>query len=318
MKQLWFSVCLLTGSLLYSNIAPAQTASGALLQQMSSASRSLNYELAYISITKQGIESLRYRHALVEQQALGQLLHMDGPRREVLQRGDGISYFEPGLEPFTLSGDHIVDALPSIVYADFTRLAKYYDFISVGRTRISDRPCEVIRVVARDGSRYSYIVWMDEETKLPLRVDLLDRNGETLEQYRVISFEVGEEVQNALSGLLKASLPPLISLPAMDNVKLGWNTAWLPAGVSEVARNRRKLPNVSVPVETRLYSDGLFSFSVNVSPAGSGVGTQLYRQGRRTIQTELRNGKEITIVGELPPSTAKRIADGISFRGSSK
>lgn len=54
MKQIWFSVCLLTGSLLYSSIAPAQpTASGALLQQMSSASRSLNYELAYISISKQ-------------------------------------------------------------------------------------------------------------------------------------------------------------------------------------------------------------------------------------------------------------------------
>lgn len=204
MKQIWFSVCLLTGSLLYSSIAPAQpTASGALLQQMSSASRSLNYELAYISISKQGIESLRYRHAVIGNVPLGQLLHMDGPRREVLQRGGGISYFEPGLEPFTLTGDHIVDALPAIVYADFTRLAKYYDFISVGSTRIADRPCEVLRVVARDGSRYSYIVWMDEDTKLPLRVDLLDRDGETLEQYRVISFAVGADVQGAMQGCSK-------------------------------------------------------------------------------------------------------------------
>ncbi|MCS3407509.1 sigma-E factor regulatory protein RseB [Serratia sp. AKBS12] len=314
MKQLWFSVCLLTGSLLYSNIAPAQTASGALLQQMSSASRSLNYELAYISISKQGIESLRYRHAVIDQQPLGQLLHMDGPRREVLQRGDGISYFEPGLEPFTLTGDHIVDALPALVYADFDRLAKYYDFISVGRTRISDRPCEVIRVVARDGSRYSYIVWMDVDTKLPLRVDLLDRDGETLEQFRVISFVVGAEVQNIMQGLLKVNLPPLLSLPAAEKVNLSWNTGWLPAGVSEVARNRRKLPNVSVPVESRLYSDGLFSFSVNVSPSGAGAGQQFYRQGRRTIQSIVRNGHEIIIVGELPPSTAKRIADSITFK----
>ncbi|MFI8416651.1 sigma-E factor regulatory protein RseB [Serratia sp. NPDC078593] len=314
MKQLWFSVCLLTGSLLYSNIAPAQTASGAMLQQMSSASRSLNYELAYISISKQGIESLRYRHAVIDQQSLGQLLHMDGPRREVLQRGDGISYFEPGLEPFTLSGDHIVDALPAIVYADFDRLNQYYDFISVGRTRISDRPCEVIRVVARDGSRYSYIVWMDETTKLPLRVDLLDRDGETLEQYRVISFTVSPDVQNVMRGLLKVNLPPLLSLPAAEKITLNWQPGWLPAGVTEVARNRRKLPNVSVPVESRLYSDGLFSFSVNVSPSGNGVSQQFYRQGRRTIQTEVRNGNEITIVGELPPSTAKRIANSISFK----
>jgi sigma-E factor negative regulatory protein RseB len=48
---------------------------------------------------------------------------MDGPRREVVQRGNEISYFEPGLEPFTLNGDYIVDSLPSLVYTDFKRLA---------------------------------------------------------------------------------------------------------------------------------------------------------------------------------------------------
>lgn len=314
MKQLWFSVCLLAGSLFYSSIAPAQDTPGAMLQQMNSASRTLNYELAYISINKLGIESLRYRYALVDQQPLAQLLHMDGPRREVLQRGKGISYFEPGLEPFTLPGDHIVDALPGIVYSDFNRLAKYYDFLSVGRTRIADRPCEVVRVVARDGSRYSYLVWMDEDTKLPLRVDLLDRDGETLEQYRVISFVVGSDVQNVMRGLLKANLPPVLSPPVAATAKLGWAVGWLPAGVDEVATTRHSLPNVAASVESRLYSDGLFSFSVNVSPAASGSAPQYYRQGRRTIQIEVRNGHEITIIGELPTPTAKRIADSITFK----
>ncbi|GAA3593976.1 sigma-E factor regulatory protein RseB [Gibbsiella greigii] len=314
MKQLWFSVCLLAGSLFYSSIAPAQDTPGAMLQQMNSASRTLNYELAYISINKLGIESLRYRYALVDQQPLAQLLHMDGPHREVLQRGKGISYFEPGLEPFTLPGDHIVDALPGIVYSDFNRLAKYYDFLSVGRTRIADRPCEVVRVVARDGSRYSYLVWIDEDTKLPLRVDLLDRDGETLEQYRVISFVVGSDVQNVMRGLLKANLPPVLSPPAAATAKLGWAVGWLPAGVDEVATTRHSLPNVAAPVESRLYSDGLFSFSVNVSPAASGSAPQYYRQGRRTIQIEVRNGHEITIIGELPTPTAKRIADSITFK----
>lgn len=314
MKQLWFSVCLLAGSLFYSSIAPAQDTPGAMLQQMNSASRTLNYELAYISINKLGIESLRYRYALVDQQPLAQLLHMDGPHREVLQRGKGISYFEPGLEPFTLPGDHIVDALPGIVYSDFNRLAKYYDFLAVGRTRIADRPCEVVRVVARDGSRYSYLVWVDEDTKLPLRVDLLDRDGETLEQYRVISFVVGSDVQNVMRGLLKANLPPVLSPPAAATAKLGWAVGWLPAGVDEVATTRHSLPNVAAPVESRLYSDGLFSFSVNVSPAASGSAPQYYRQGRRTIQIEVRNGHEITIIGELPTPTAKRIADSITFK----
>lgn len=99
MKQLWFAMSLMAGSLFFSANASADVSSGALLQQMNLASQSLNYELAFISINKQGVESLRYRHARLDNQPLAQLLQMDGPRREVVQRGNEISYFEPGLEP---------------------------------------------------------------------------------------------------------------------------------------------------------------------------------------------------------------------------
>ncbi|ACY85561.1 sigma-E factor regulatory protein RseB [Edwardsiella piscicida] len=315
MKHIWFALSLLTGSLFISSSALAQdTAPGLMLQQMNKASQSLNYELAFINITKQGVESLRYRHALENQQALAQLLQMDGPRREVVLRGNEVSYFEPGLEPFTLTGDHIVDALPSVIFADINQLAPYYNFISVGRTRVADRPCEVIRVVSRDGMRFSYIVWIDEDSKLPLRVDLLDRDGETLEQFRVIAFDVGQQVANEMRSFSRLTLPPLLRLPPAEHVSFSWRTAWVPDGFKEVSRSRRTLPSLSEPVESRLYSDGLFSFSVNVSPTtGDSRDDQFLRQGRRTIHTETRNNAEISVVGELPPMTAKRIAASIRF-----
>ena len=316
MKQLWCAMSLVAGSLFFSVNASADASSGALLQEMNLASQSLNYELSFVSINKQGVESLRYRHVRLKSQALAQLLQLDGPRREVVQRGNEISYFEPGLDPFTLNGDYIVDSLPSLVYTDFKRLAPYYDFISVGRTRIADRLCEVIRVVARDGTRFSYIVWMDTETKLPMRVDLLDRDGETLEQFRVIAFSVGDEVSSSMEGLSKASLPPLLSVPAGDNIKFNWSPEWVPQGFVEVAGSRRTLPTIETPVESRLYSDGLFSFSVNVNRANANSGEQLIRTGRLTVSTTVLDNAEITIVGELPPQTAKRIADSIQFRGA--
>lgn len=230
MKQLWFAMSLVTGSLLFSANASATPASGALLQQMNLASQSLNYELSFISINKQGVESLRYRHARLDNRPLAQLLQMDGPRREVVQRGNEISYFEPGLEPFTLNGDYIVDSLPSLIYTDFKRLSPYYDFISVGRTRIADRLCEVIRVVARDGTRYSYIVWMDIESKLPMRVDLLDRDGETLEQFRVIAFNVNQDISSSMQTLAKANLPPLLSVPVGEKAKFSWTPTLVATG----------------------------------------------------------------------------------------
>jgi sigma-E factor negative regulatory protein RseB len=197
MKQLWCAMSLMAGSLFFSVNASADTSSGALLQQMNLASQSLNYELSFVSINKQGVESLRYRHARLNNQPLAQLLQLDGPRREVVLRGTEISYFEPGLDPFTLNGDYIVDSLPRWSTA-ILNVWLLYDFISVGRTRIADRLCDVIRVVARDGTRYSYIAWLDAETKLPLRVDLLDRDGETLEQFRVVSFNVGDNVSASM------------------------------------------------------------------------------------------------------------------------
>ena len=415
MKQLWFAMSLVTGSLLFSANASATPASGALLQQMNLASQSLNYELSFISINKQGVESLRYRHARLDNRPLAQLLQMDGPRREVVQRGNEISYFEPGLEPFTLNGDYIVDSLPSLIYTDFKRLSPYYDFISVGRTRIADRLCEVIRVVARDGTRYSYIVWMDIESKLPMRVDLLDRDGETLEQFRVIAFNVNQDISSSMQTLAKANLPPLLSVPVGEKAKFSWTPTWLPQGFSEVSSSRRPLPKVirvvardgtrysyivwmdiesklpmrvdlldrdgetleqfrviafnvnqdisssmqtlakanlppllsvpvgekakfswtptwlpqgfsevsssrrplptmdNMPIESRLYSDGLFSFSVNVNRATPSSTDQMLRTGRRTVSTSVRDNAEITIVGELPPQTAKRIAENIKF-----
>lgn len=312
MKQLWCAVSLMAGSLLWTSTAPAQTSSsGALLQQMEQATQNLNYEFAYINVSRLGIESLRYRHAVVDKRVFAQLLQMDGPRREVIQRGNDISYFEPGLDPFSLPGNHIIDALPSLMFADFSRLGQAYDFVPVGRSRMADQMCEVVRIVSRDGTRYSYVVWLDVDTKLPLRIDLLDRDGETLEQFRVISFAVDEGVRNLMQGLEKANLPPALSLPAGDKVELSWQPGWIPAGMKLISQSRRAIPAMNKTVESRLYSDGLFSFAINIAPADKNSVPQQLRTGRRTVQTVVRDNQEITVVGELPPATAKRIASAI-------
>ncbi|EHD20527.1 MULTISPECIES: sigma-E factor regulatory protein RseB [Brenneria] len=315
MKPVWFAVCLLIGSLFYSTIAPAQTASGALLQQMNGASRSLNYEISFINITRQGFESVRYRHAVINNRSLAQLMFMDGPRREIVQRGNEISYFDAGLEPFTLSSDHIVDSLPSLVHADFQKIAQYYDFIPAdGRVRIADRLAVGIRIISRDATRYSYAVWMDAESKLPLRVDLQDRNGERLEQFLATALIVDDGVVNALRPLENIRLPPALSAPATENKDFSWSAQWLPLGMKEISRSRRVLPGATLPIETRLYNDGLFSFSINVSPSSEARGEQAVRTGRRSIHTEVRDNNEITVVGELPPATAKRVADNVIFK----
>jgi sigma-E factor negative regulatory protein RseB len=67
-------------------------------------------------------------------------------------------------------------------------------------------------------------------------------------------------------------------------------------------------------VESQMYSDGLFSFSVYVSERDDvSLKNQLVRQGRRTLQSLVINDKEITVVGDIPPATAVQIAKSVEF-----
>lgn len=311
----------LSGSLLVST-ASAKSAPNAepvidpvsLVSQMANVTQQLSYQLSYINISSQGIESMRYRHALVNGHTYAQLLQMDGPYREVIQRDNNISYYDAssGVEAFTLPGRQIIDGIPSVLYANIKQIKKYYDFISVGRARVANEMCDVIRIVSQDGSRYSYVVWLDDSSKLPMRIDLLGQSGEPIDQFQVIEFSQGEAINKALQPLLDAQLPQtMTNFSHSDSDNLGWRTGWLPAGMHQVSQSRRQLPDHSKLVASRLYSDGLFSFTVNVSDADRQSRSKVYSIGRRTALVEIRNDKEISVVGDIPRQTAKRIADSV-------
>ncbi len=105
---------------------------GALLYQMNEASQHLNYELSYILVKKNSIEPLLYRHARQNDQQLAHLVYLSGPVREVIRRGDEVSYIEPGVEPFTIESGNMVAPTIPMLNTDVAELSRYYDFVKVG------------------------------------------------------------------------------------------------------------------------------------------------------------------------------------------
>lgn len=289
----------------------------ALLLQMNEASQHLNYELSYILIKKSSIEPLLYRHARTDDQQLAHLVYLSGPVREVIRRGDEVSYIEPGVEPFTIESGNVVAPTIPLLNSDVEHLSNYYDFVQVGRAREAGTACQVLRVVPKDGQRYSYVLWVDEKSKLPLRADLVDRDGEVLEQYRTISYSVNDQVAEILSGLNNVKLPQVLSLPKGQVINSYWTVGWIPNGFEAKELNRYRMNNTERMVESQMYSDGLFSFSVYVSNSDNlSLKGQLVRQGRRTLHSFVRGEREISVIGDIPPATAKRIAQSVTFKPS--
>lgn len=291
-----------------------ENAAEALLFQMNEASQHLNYELSYILIKKNSIEPLLYRHAVSEEKQLAHLVYLSGPVREVIRRGDEVSYIEPGVEPFTIESGNMVAPTIPLLNSDVNELNDFYDFVQVGRAREAGVACQVLRVVPKDGQRYSYVLWVDEKSKLPLRADLVDRDGEVLEQYRTISYTVNDQIETILSGLKDVKLPEVLSLPKGRLESAYWTVDWIPNGFEPKELNRYRMNDTERMVESQMYSDGLFSFSVYISESDNlSLKGQLVRQGRRTLHSFVRGEHEISVIGDIPPATAKRIAQSVKF-----
>lgn len=299
---------------LVSHATAVEDPAEALLHQMSQATTQLSYELSYIRVRKNSIEPLRYRHAIINGDSFDQLAYLTGPLRETIRRGNEVSYFEPGIESFTIISQQMVVPLPSIMHADINHLSTMYDFVPLGLGREAGLDCDVVRVSPKDGQRYSYVLWIDKESKLLVRADLLDRDGDPIEQYRALSLSVSPEITAMMAKLAEIELPVVLQMPKKNNPNLSWSVTALPKGFKAIFGHRHRRMVTDRPVESLLFSDGLFSFSVYIAQADNlSVRGQLVRKGRQTLHSHVIGNVEVTVVGDIPPETAKKIAESVRF-----
>ncbi|AUI86971.1 sigma-E factor regulatory protein RseB [Vibrio azureus] len=316
MKKRLFSACALL-SLMTSQAFAGDKPAEALLHQMSQASKNLSYELSYILIKKSSIEPLLYRHAKHDHSQYAHLMYLSGPVREVIQRDSEVSYIETGTEPFTIESGKMVAPIMPMLNTNIDELNLYYDYVNVGRAREAGVATQVLRIVPKDGLRYSYVLWVDENTKLPLRADLVDRDGEIIEQYRTISYSVTPKIADLMSALHDVQLPEVLTMPKTDMGTSRWEVSWVPAGFEPNELNRYRMAVTDQLVESQLYSDGLFSFSVYVAHKDeNSLKGQLVRQGRRTLHSAISGDHEISVVGDIPPATAQRIVQSVHFHNT--
>lgn len=295
-----------------SDLTPQQ-----ILNEMTKAINQLDYEIAFVQTTPSNMDSFRYRHIKLDDKTYAQLVTLDGEQQEIIQRGNLVSYFQPNSPAFTLQSSHIVDALPAVIRVNFDQLAPYYDFVRLGKNRIAGRFVDTIRILPKDDFRYQYLIFVDEENHLLLRSDMLDREGQLLDQFRVVTLYIDSRLKTITDYLNKVALPPLLNneeqkIGVSPVQKQNWRPNWLPQGFTLV-RHSQEVNDQEV-IDSALFSDGLFTFNLYVANADT-ANTQenTWKQGAYTIYSETIGDKEITFIGQLPIAAAKRIVQEVRF-----
>lgn len=286
-----------------------------LLEKMHEAANQLNYEIAFVQTTPNSIESLRYRHFNIEGKPYAQLITLDGLPQEIIQRDNLVSYFQANYPSFSISSRQITDYFPAVLRTDLKTMTENYDLINIGRNRVADHIVQTIRILPKDDFRYQYLIFISEQNNLLLRSDILDRDDNLLEQYRVVNLHLSNGLTQVPQQFVNTVTPPLLIQEPQDKTQpeFNWQPTWTPKGFKLI--NRHQVVENGTSLESQLYSDGLFSFTLYVSDNPvSNTTESIWRQGAITIYSENKQGKELTFIGQLPIATAKRIVQDIQFK----
>lgn len=287
------------------------------LRAMTESHKKSNYELLYIlQPQNSGVESFRLRHSFANNKEYAQLLRLDNNREEIILKGNRVSYLGD-FRPFSLESSHIVDNLPNTLYVDYEKLSGY-SFKDAGQDRIADRITNIIRVIPDDYSRYAYALWIDSETDLLLKSQVLAQDNTVLEEFRVLQLYQSEELE-----MLAPAIESLV-LPSFSSMNVGkavssyrWNVGWLPFGFKLIKNQTMDGQYYFVGsenIDNRLYSDGLSHINIYVMPSqGVDFNEYSWQQGKLTILNQTINDKDIVIIGDIPLETIKEILKNLYF-----
>ena len=306
----------------------AQESAREWLSDMNSAFSELSYDGIFSFYSGSDLASLRIVHMVVDGEQRERLVHLNGAPREIVREGEDVACI-------LLPGDELLELESSIPAGPFARaFVRRYDQISanygfdfVGEDRIAGRDAVRLAVSPLDENRFGYRLWLDKETRLLLRSELIDGSGERLEIFQFNSLVLGEDVDAAAlepaeyQGEIRSYLH-LAAKPAVpvSEPEVAWQTSWLPAGFEMASADVRRRPDNLASINTMMYSDGLAAFSVFIEDMPkTGAASMVSRAGATVAVTHLTQGPDnrehlVTVVGELPTATAQRIASAIEFR----
>ena len=199
---------------------------------------------------------------------------------------------------------------------DFSEIESVYHLTMAEEESVAMLPAYVISIKPKDFFRYSRKVWIDKEHFLPLKSEVYDLLGKMVEQVvfteikignKLAFFDLGKEVKDASIKHLQQA--ELLSIDKADFVLQN-----LPLNYHVVFFTRMIREGSVEPAEHVLLSDG-FS-SVSVYKEAKDVDTQEGLQTLGSVKsfTQIINGFQITVLGEVPVKTVKFIAQGIKLK----
>ncbi len=309
----------LAGSLLLLTLvgghAMAQEA-GKWLDRMNRAVDELNYRGTFVHVIDGSAEIMNIVHRNVAGNS-GERISSEAPRREIVRENDQVKWILPDQKLVLLETRKDVSPLVSALPSYSADLEPHYEINLRATARIANRPAQMIEIKPRDEFRYGYVLWLDQETAMPLKSQLMDERGRTVEQILFTEIDMAGDVAAAdLEPTIETTgfstmRPPELVPSAAANVP--WRASAVPGGFRLSAATQSPMPGSKYPVEHLVYSDGLATVSVFIEDpkTKAEVNDGFSKVGSTNTFSLTLRGRKVTAVGEVPRQTVRTIASSL-------
>ena len=297
-RQDWLAVGF-AGLMLLSGTARADAALD-WLNRAAVAAKQQNYSGVYVYHHGEHVEVLRVLHRIDATGELEKVEVLDGAPRQFLRINNDVYCHLPDGKHVRLERNAQRRFFPALLPAQPASLLDYYVAKLGGTERVAGRPCQVVMLEPRDGYRYSYNLWLDKQTGLPLKSRTVNSNGSVVSMFVFSEIQIGKApdaqlFRNDLAG-------KRIQQASLDNpAKVAWDVT-PPPGFEQVQEAVRSLPGKQAPVTHLVFSDGLSVLAMCVEPVDPQMQNLRGLSAEGTIGVYARevDGHTVTTLGEVP------------------
>ncbi|MDX1454179.1 MAG: MucB/RseB C-terminal domain-containing protein [Gammaproteobacteria bacterium] len=286
------------------------------LNQMATAMKTVSYKGTFVYIHDDQAETMQVFHRVDDGQIRERLVSLNGSAREVIRDADSVRCYLPDDKTVFVEKRHEGSVLARGVPLNAAEVGDYYDFELHGSSRIAGRMARLIAIVPKDGLRYGYKIWLDKETALPLRSELLGDSDQLIEKMMFTEIEIGVSIpDDRLEATVDAAGFTWLSRGNQEDVAVQSPLSFseLPAGFEVTQEEARGDAGKAYHV---VISDGLASVSVFAEPYTEGTPALdgLSRLGAVSAYGARLGDHQVTVVGEVPEAAVTAIGKAARIR----
>ena len=251
------------------------------------------------------------------------LYSLNGSSREVIRSTNKVRCYLPDKKLVVHDRRHDFNSVfPRIAPRDLSQLTQNYNFHEGDERKIANRMAIQIKIEPNDHYRYGYELWADKSTGLLLRSDLIDMEGNIIEQYLFVDIEIRKDIdESELQPSNTDQDLQVVGNMAQDYMPLesmDWEFSNMPKGFKLSGYIHRKSVENADKYEHMVFSDGLSSISVFARKTQEGQRDMSgsSNMGAMNAYQRLLGNSLFTVMGEVPAVTVEELAMGIKSQTS--